>query len=149
MGIFYCSTSCHINKELAITGRPYPHNPYSPSLSCIHTQFNTSHFSVRLVGRIENLNLPERESIRKEKEWWEGGTCIPAHTNLLQHWVVLPLLKRRVSISFCYQSESKGFTQRPSPMLLPLATGHAISPPPSCNWLIGHSANQRSSPAHV
>lgn len=80
-----------------------------------------------LVGWVENLNLPEREY--KERKGAVGRkTRIPAHTNPLQCSIVLPLLKRRVSVSFCYQSESKWFTQRPGPMLLPLATGHAIPP---------------------
>ncbi len=119
---------------------PHPHNPYSPPFNQIHTHFKTSHFSVGLVGRLENLNLPEREYKRKKG--------IPAHANpSCNAGVVSPLLKHWVSISFCYQSELRWFTQWPNPMLLPLATGHAN--PPLTTGLIGLSTNQTSSPAHV
>lgn len=121
-----CSTSRHINEELQRSWSqqrgPHPHNPYSPPFNWIHTHFTTSHFSVGLVGQLENLNLPEREYKRKKG--------IPAHANpSCNAGVVSPLLKHWVSISFCYQSELRWFTQRPNPMLLPLATGHANPPP--------------------
>lgn len=55
------ATSLRSSGDRNREARVYPHNPYSPSLSCIHTQLQTSLFTVGLVGRLENPNLPERE----------------------------------------------------------------------------------------
>lgn len=78
-----------------ITERLYPRNPRSPALSCIHTQFKTSLFSVELVGRVENLNLPQTEKKN-----------IPVHTNAPAK---PECLKQR--LSSCEQAEPKWFTQ--------------------------------------
>lgn len=70
-------------------------NPRSAPLSCIHTQFKTSLFSVELVGRVANLNLPQTEKKN-----------IPVHTNTPAK---PQCLKRQLSSR--ERAELKWFTQ--------------------------------------